>query len=299
MGLVPLGPDPSSGLWEFAHVQSGEIPERGADGKLILIEEMGLVFTLIPGGSFNMGAVKPDDENVLGSPNVDPKAEGDEGPVHKVYLKPFFISKYEMTQGQWQRWTSVNPSSVPAGTPYNPKTITYLHPVEQVSWHDCNRVLSQMDLRLPSESEWEYVARAGRSTIYWTGDDYRSLDGAANILDSYCKSNLPHPPKWNYEEWLDDGFVVHAPVGSFNANQFGLHDILGNVYEWCQDYYAETYENAPTDGTASKEGKYPHCILRGGSWQHDSFNCRSSYRRRNEPSIRINCVGVRPACTLK
>ncbi|MBU0754149.1 MAG: SUMF1/EgtB/PvdO family nonheme iron enzyme, partial [Planctomycetes bacterium] len=265
IGFVPIGRDPTSGLWEFAHLQTGEIPERSADGKLMLTEEMGLVFVLIPGGAFNMGAVRPAEGNPIGSPNVDPEAESNEGPVHEVTLKPFLLSKYEMTQGQWLGFTGDNPSRYGPGGVFGGKEVNLLHPVEQVSWEDCSKILHQLKLRLPSESEWEYAARAGTCTVFWTGDEAETLQGAANVADLFCKNN-GGPSSWPYEEALDDGYVVHAPVGSFSANDFGLHDIHGNVSEWCQDIYVG-YESTPTDGTANIRGSSSR-VRRGGSWYY-------------------------------
>ncbi len=112
LGLVPLGPDRDSGLWEFGHLQTGEPAVRGPDGKLVLTEDTGLVFVLLPGGRFQVGSQSQDAHG----PNYDPLATGHEGPVHAVRLSPFFLSKYEMTQGQWQRFTGRNPSVyTPAG----------------------------------------------------------------------------------------------------------------------------------------------------------------------------------------
>ncbi|MBU0755486.1 MAG: protein kinase, partial [Planctomycetes bacterium] len=203
LGFVPLGRDPDSGLWEFAHLQTGTIPVRGPDGKLRIDEETGLVFVLIPGGAFDMGSRLPSEDHPLGSPNVDPETMRDDGPVHRVTLKPFLLSKYEMTQGQWLRVTGENPSMYRPGKMTGGIAISLLHPVEQVTWLDCTRVLACLKLRLPSEAEWEYATRAGTSTIYWTGDGDESLAGAVNICDSYAK-NHGGPPTWKYGMWLDD-----------------------------------------------------------------------------------------------
>ena len=106
LGLLPIGRDKDSGLWEFAHVQSGDPAERGDDGKLLLKESIGIVLVLIPGGTFKMGAQSTD----ASEPNYDPQARADESRVHEVTLAPYFMSKYEMTQGQWLRFVGSNPS---------------------------------------------------------------------------------------------------------------------------------------------------------------------------------------------
>ncbi|MBU0753804.1 MAG: SUMF1/EgtB/PvdO family nonheme iron enzyme [Planctomycetes bacterium] len=301
LGLVPLGRDPESGLWEFAHLQTGDPPSRDEKGKLVLTEETGLVFVLIPGGTFQMGAMPPSEEHPLGSANVEPDAKSDQGPVHAVTLNPFFLSKYEMTQAQWFRFTNKHPSMFGPRSEFSPartllgKAFTLLHPVEFVSWDDCSQVLSRLGLRLPAEAEWEYAARAGTSTIWWTGNEKESLDGAANLSDRAPKNHGIDPP-WEYEAWLDDGYYTHAPVGSFRANAFGLHDVCGNVWEWCQDTYG-TYPNAPTDGSA-REGSAPHRIVRGGSWLQGAFWCTSANRFMGAPDTRQYHLGVRPALSV-
>ena len=297
MGVVPLGRDPDSGLWEFAHLKTGEVPERGADGKLRITKNSGLVFVLIPGGSFSMGAVPASEDAPPGTPNVDPNAYPDEGPVHTVTVPPFFLSKYEMTQGQWLRFTTTNPSLYRAGSKVPGHSISLLHPVEQVNWEEARSVLFRLGLRLPSEAEWEYAARAGTSTIWWTGNEVKSLAGAANLCDRFAKEN-GIPSTWKYEADLDDGYLVHAPVGSFLPNAFGLHDVCGNVYEWCSDAFAH-YDRTPSDGSAMETPNPRTRILRGGSHLDVAVDGRSSARSHVPPIFRANNVGLRPARDLE
>jgi len=292
IGFVPIDRDPESGLWEFAHLQTGEIPERGPDGKLALTEEMGLVFVLIPGGVFNMGAIPPSQDNPIGAPNTDPEARLEEGPVHEVTIKPFFLSKYEMTQGQWLRFTKKKPSLYGSELNIGGHQLNLRHPVENVSWNECAEVLFRLKLRLPAESEWEYAARAGTSTIFFTGEKKGSLQGMANIADQYLKNNGGE--NFQCEQGLNDGYAVHAPVGMFLPNVFGLHDVQGNIFEWCEDVYAESYENTPIDGSANKMGALTRAV-RGGSWRSMGFHCRSAYRGRNDVNHRYDVLGLRPA----
>jgi formylglycine-generating enzyme required for sulfatase activity len=300
--MVPIEKDPESGLWEFAHLQTGKVPERGKNGKLILTEDMGLVFVLIPGGTFNMGAAPPSEANPAGSPNADPEAADMEGPVHEVTINPFFLSKYEMTQGQWLRFTGKNPSA------YGPENYhpiwnqdralhSLLHPVEQVSWKDCEELLSRLKLRLPTESEWEYAARAGTTTIWWTGNVKETLKGAGNLADLFCKRYGPSAGM-KYEEWLDDGFVVHAPIGSFIPNGFGLHDVCGNLYEWCQDSFGK-YSDALVHGSAHESNGSSYRIFRGGSWGDHAERCRSADRHRQDPDHFNHFLGLRPSASLQ
>jgi formylglycine-generating enzyme required for sulfatase activity/tRNA A-37 threonylcarbamoyl transferase component Bud32 len=306
LGLVPVGRDPASGLWEFVHLQTGVIPHRDEHGALRLTEEMGLVFVLIPGGTFRMGARRPSPEHPLGSPNVDPNSLPVEGPVHEVTVPPYLLSKYEMTQGQWLRTTGENPSYYDdrGEERYRPKwnrngdPHSYLLPVSDVSWERCVEVLDRLGLRLPSEAEWEYAARAGTSTVYWSGNEKESLRGAANIQDLFYEQHsglhLQHP----HENWLDDGHVVGAPVGTYRPNPFGLHDTSGNMLEWCQDSF-HSYEVAPGDGSAFETPEVETRILRGGDWVHFAGRCRSSDRHWRPPSYREKDVGLRPAAALQ
>jgi formylglycine-generating enzyme required for sulfatase activity len=310
LGLVPLGRDPSSKLWEFAHLQTGDPPLRGEDGQLKIDEDSGLVFVLIPGGRFTMGSNPPTSDNPAGSPNVDPQARWNDIPAHGVTIQPFFLAKYEMNQAQWLRCTGGNPSFWHPGM-YGRNVTSLLNPVEQVDWIDCHQTLTRFGLRLPSDAEWEYAARAGTTTVWWTGNDKHSLAGAANLCDRYYWNNAGQRGR-AWEPWLDDGWLATAPVGSFRPNAFGIHDTAGNVWEWCQDLYreydlrdaygkydpTENYQlKTPIDGSAFDIEGYPSRgrVVRGGCWFDTAYICRSSYRFWREPRYRSDFVGVRPA----
>src|SRR5262249_43552536 len=157
--------------------------------------------------------------------NADPDCVADESPVTEVSLNPYFLSKYEMTQGQWLHFAGSNPSYWYAGFRLGGKAVTLRNPVEQVSAKDCTNVLSRLGIELPTEAQWEYGARAGTDTPWWTGSERTSLQGAANLADQFCKTHSG-AAGWSYEEWLDDGYTSHAPVGTYRANSFGLHDVL-------------------------------------------------------------------------
>ena len=294
LGLVPIGRDAQSGLWEFAHLQTGSIPDRDSNGKLIVTEDTGLVFVLIPGDTFMMGAVEPREDRPEGSPNVDPGAEDDEGPVHEVVLDAFFLSKYEMTQGQWLRFTGSNPSMYGPDTNFSGRHHSLLHPAENVNWEDCDLILGRLGLMLPTEAQWEYTARAGTTTVWWTGNEKKSIGGAANVSDRFCR-NTGGPSTWPYEEWLDDGYTTHAPVGSYVPNAFGLHDTMGNVWEWCRDWYG-SYGNgvAPGNGERSVTGAHSH-VYRGGGWRGPTTYARCAARFNATPGYGDGYLGVRAA----
>jgi len=296
LGLVPIGRDPDSGLFEFWHLQTGERPERDARGQLVPAGHTGLVLVLIPGGSTLIGAQAEDPEG----PHHDPRAERNEAdakgrPVH-MELEPFFLSKYELTQGQWQRFTGRNPSQFQAGTKVGEQAITAGHPVERVSWEECVETLRRLDLALPSEAQWEYAARAGSGTPWWIGSESAALQRAGNLADrSVLRGGAP--AFWQVDERLQDGFVVHARVGSFLPNRFGLHDTIGNVREWCRDGWA-LYGTGPEPPELKDRSFAGNRIIRGGGYWDLPVLARSSARSGLDPSARSESLGVRPARAL-
>ena len=233
LGLIPLGVDPDSGLMEFWHPQTGEAPGRDERGRLSISGATGLVFVLVPGGDYLVG-VQRDDE--LGE-HYDPMAKDDEGPPRLVVLSPFFISKYEMTQGQWARLTGDRPSH---WLKADARRFGDSHPVDSITWHQAVEVLGRVGFALPTESQWEVAARGG-SAGAWPFDP-EEASRHANLADRALQRVIPRTST-DFEDF-DDGFSTPSPVGSFAANRFGLHDVIGNVCEWCLDEYA----HRPSDG---------------------------------------------------
>jgi len=285
-------------------VESGVAPRVRPDGGYAIDEETGIILVLVPGvPGFVMGAQNADPS----LPNFDPAASPDEWStkrkhpeaVHLGAMDPFFLSKYEMTQAQWKRITGADSAEFHPGA-YDRTDISMTHPIENVTWEEALRVARQIGLTLPSEAQWELAARGGTSTPWWTGNDRASLEGAANLADRHRALGMKKHDAES-EDWpdLDDGFGVHAPVGSFRPNPFGLYDVCGNVSEWCGDVGDMSYDlivNTGKIGTSERmyldEGIRVH---RGGSFVSRAAMCRSSARAFNGPTKRLNSIGLRPS----
>lgn len=298
LGLVPIGRDPDSGLWEFAHLLTGDIPERDEQGRLRLTDATGLVLVLLPGGSIQIGAWPPGSEHRPGEPFVDPYAAPYECPVQTIQLDAFFISKYEMTQGQWLRATGNNPST---GRPPRMDDVpcTLLHPVESVDWFEADAVLTRLGLVLPTSAQWEYAARGGTTTPWYTGHVKESLQDAENLADRAYAAH--RPPSAVTEPW-SDGHERHAPVGIYRSNPFGLHDVLGNVLEWCQDP-VQSYLAPPRPGDGLRGGdpsqESSTRVVRGGSFHSDATVARCSNADLWQPIRRADGGGVRPVRPIR
>jgi len=296
-GLVPLGPDPDSKLFEFVHVLTGKIPERDdKTGRLRVTEETGLVLVLLPGGIATMGTFLSVEE--FAETVKDFLQPESRFPLQKVTLDPFFISKYEMTQAQWVRVTGINPSRMTPGMD-GKKCYTLRNPVENVTWGDCDRVMARLGLRIPTDAQWEYAARGGTTTIWWTGNRPETLCGAANLT-----------PRWaeqaEKKNVIDDGYQHHAPVGAFRPNPFGLHDVCGNVREWVRE---RRYPSFPTerdliDGEGERKCTEPFPLLghmvRGGGWDDSFMIARSALcGQQVGDSVSLYSLGLRPSMMVQ
>lgn len=292
-GFVPIGRDPDSGLLEFAHLMSGEIPTRGADGRLVIDEESAIVMVLIPSGELIRGAQSVSTR----IPNFDPLEAPGELPYAAIRMKPFFIGKYEVTQAQWRRLTTRNPSI------YNPEKhaalkVTALNPVEYLSFDDAAPVLATFDLTFPSEAQWEYSMRAGTDTPWFTGAERESLIGYANFADkSAVNARACKQGRASWWKEFDDGFPAHSPVNALLPNPNGLYGMLGNVAEWCKDDGPVDIDRSQEDiddqsriGTLS--GSRP---VRGGSFAMSYHETRSSARRHSGTIRRDSDLGLRVA----
>ncbi len=296
MGLVPLGIDRASGLWEFWHPESGARPAVTLDeaGKLRDVEigpESGMVFVLVPAGDFVMGALERRDEH-SGEAPIDPGAAPMERFVHELRLAAFFVSKFECTQGQWLRLTGERPSFTSRATSRGDVDLS--HPVEQVSWLTATQHLARRRLQLPTEAQWEYFARAGTRSIWACGNAIADLQGFANLCDRSSIGVNGNP----IEPGLDDGYPHTAPVGTFRPNAWGLFDVHGNVSEWCRDWLV-SYLRPARPGDALREpiaeDDPPTLRMhRGGDFAERAHLSRVASRNALAPFRRMSRVGVRP-----
>jgi formylglycine-generating enzyme required for sulfatase activity len=267
IALLILVSLPLTGAWAATKAEAGKVAAKKAGRDCAECIEM----VVIPAGSFEMGANDGDDN---------------EKPVHRVrFAKPFAIGKTEVTQKQWQALMGSNPSRF-----YNCGSDC---PVEQVSWNDAQAYISKLNARtgkhyrLPSEAEWEYAARAGSIAAYPWGN--KASHDYANYGDDECCLGLVQ----GRDKWLNT-----APVASFPANSFGLYDMIGNVWEWVDDGFHESYAGAPADGS-SWPGNGSNHVVRGGSWNFDPQFIRASTRSRFDPSMRMSSIGFRLASDLR
>ncbi|MGC6488801.1 MAG: protein kinase domain-containing protein [Planctomycetota bacterium] len=302
LGLVPLGPNPVTGLQEFYHLRSAwdgssdpgqlEIPTRRADGSIERSGDLGVVFVLLPGGRVQLGAQRADPR----APHYDAEL-GPFSELHEVELAPFLLARHELTQGQWARmWTGApartRPSFYAPGGNTPGVTITDAHPVEQVDYDSCVDLLQAQGLTLPTEAQWEYGCLGG-TTSQWIVAKER-LFQFANLADQTAQqAGAP----WTCEPW-SDGHVVHAPVGSFLPNAYGLFDVHGNVWEWCLDAASAYGSERPGDGLRSEDPR-GYRIYRGGSFDFPALNARSAYRSDSSPSVQSGNLGLRAARSLQ
>jgi formylglycine-generating enzyme required for sulfatase activity len=169
------------------------------------------------------------------------------------------------------------------------------HPVTEVSWNDGKAFCEWMSkagtakVSLPSEAQWEYACRAGSKGRFFWGEEETKAGQYANVADKTGKAKFSN---WTIFD-TDDGYVFTSPVGKFRANDFGLYDMTGNVWEWCEDTYGD-YDKAPTDGTSARnDANDASRVLRGGSWDVNPQDARSACRYRGRPDDRNFLAGFR------
>ncbi|MBM3334041.1 formylglycine-generating enzyme family protein, partial [Candidatus Sumerlaeota bacterium] len=267
-------------------------PESGPNEITIYLPgNVPLVLVRIPAGSFQMGSLV-----------TERSRYSDEGPVHTVNIGyAFYMGKYEVTQKQWLAVIGSWPHTAPGST-YG---VGNNYPAYNVSWNDAQSFITALNIhitntgqgpatfRLASEAEWEYACRAGTQTRFFFGDslsvDDLATDGPAGTLPG------------NRSDYMWFGYSYNTPtygskqVGTKLPNQFGLYDMSGNVWEWCQDWYHTDYTGAPSGGSAweVQQSGYPYRVCRGGAWGYNAGNCRSAPRAGYHPDNWSGGLGFR------
>ena len=237
--------------------------------------------------------VVPAGEFLMGTPADEPERFAFEGPQHKVKISSAFaVSKFEITFSEYDNYANATGTEKPSDKGWGAKYWGRIDtPVFNINWYDAVRYTEWLSsetghtYRLLTEAEWEYVARAGTTTRFHTGDCIDTHQ--ANFHGGY------EVPRCQ-QSGLYRGRTIG--VGQFPANAWGLHDIHGNIFEWTQDCWHDSYEEAPTDGDAWLEGDDGNCgyrILRGGSWSGRPLDLRSGYRGRNKPDFKSIFIGLR------
>ena len=263
--------------------QKGEIVERDSNKQAKFFKEdlgnsVNLEMVYIPGGKFLMGTEDEEIERLVKKFGWEYFRR--EKPQHEVTVQPFFMGKFQITQKQWRVIASlpkIERDLEPDPSHFKGNDL----PVEKVSWEDaeefCQRLSKQTgkEYRLPSEAEWEYACRAGTTTSYYFGD---------TITDNLA----------NYYLTVYDT----TAVGIYTPNTFGLYDIFGNVWEWCQDDWHDNYKGSPNDGSAWLSRQGITKVLRGGSWFRIPNLCRSAFRYYNSRNYCSSLIGFRIVCVV-
>jgi formylglycine-generating enzyme required for sulfatase activity len=280
----------------------------------IITNTLGMKLQLIPAGEFDMGSDATDLDA-----EIDEKVDGKKHPVR--ITRPFYLGTTEVTVGQFRRFVEKASYRTEAerdgeggfgwdeakgtfdqGPKYTWRSPGFPqeddHPVVNVSWNDavafCDWLSKEEGqvYRLPTEAEWEYACRAGRTTRYWSGDDPESLATVGNVADGTAKEKYPG---WKFSIQAKDGHVFTASVGRFRPNTFGLYHMHGNVWEWCADWYnSDYYSRSPTADPLNLSPASAR-VIRGGSWRDDPRDSRSAYRLKYAPGDRLLDLGFRLA----
>jgi formylglycine-generating enzyme required for sulfatase activity len=257
-----------------------------------LLGDIGIAMVPIPAGSFLMGS--PSDERGRGD---------NEGPQHMVHLNEFFLTQTPVTQAQWKamaQWTPPEDEDAwPWSLPLDPvsklngadRFLGEQQPVVNVSWYEAMEFCRRLSQRfgrhytLPSEAQWEYACRAGTEAPFHFGDMI-----TPEVANYFCAASYANGPTGEPHDQT-------TPVGMFPGNTWGLHDMHGNVEEWCLDLWHRSYDGAPTNGIPWRsDGDLELMSLRGGSWFSFPAGCRSAARGYDIPRAACSQIGFRVAC---
>ena len=282
----------------------------------VFARESGITFVLISPGRFQMG-----------SPENEPGRGNGERQHWRTIKEPFYISETEVTVEQFRRFVKATGyltdaergteegghtkgafATVPDGDrewsinaswqfPFPNMIEHHLrddHPVVQVSWNDAQSFVKHFGYQLPTEAQWEYAARAGTRTAYLWGNDEAGGKGFGNVNDASAAKRFC---KWNRSFPFDDGYVFLAPVRSFKPNAWGLHDVEGNVAEWCEDAFVREYPADGADESAATNGNAR--VIRGGSWLDPPDLYRLAKRFGFAPQGRRDFIGFRVVMKVK
>lgn len=291
-------------MWIPVPAQAAKVPKAG---KIFSDCPSCPQMVVIPAGSFDMG------------PPIDEYGRGEDAdPLHRVNVATFALGKTEITRGQFAAF--VNKTSYDTGNKCwtleggkyeerkergwrNPAYVqTDKHPVTCINWNDARAYSEWMShktgkqYRLPTEAQWEYAARGKTHTARYWGNDPDQACIYANTADKTAQAQILGSSAWQVHN-CTDGFTFTSPVGSFKANAFKLNDMLGNVWEWTEDSYHDSYIGAPVDGSAW-QGDGAKRVLRGGSWYDAPRYVRVAGRDRAIPEMRYNNFGFRLARKL-
>ncbi|MDO6967115.1 formylglycine-generating enzyme family protein [Rhizobium alvei] len=248
---------------------------------------LGMEFTWVEPGEF-----------LMGSPTEEAGREGDESQHHVVLTKGYFLQNTTVTNEQYRKFKPSHSSGDLGGVDLNGDD----QPVVNVSWTEAAEFLDWLSsedghyqYRMPTEAEWEFAARAGSQGIYWWGNDHCLLREHANVYDKSAGNRFPHLPRDFYE--FDDGFAATSPVGSFKPNPWGFYDMIGNVWEMCQNW-AYKYPTVPgttrTDPDGPEDGSFKTC--RGGDFLAMVLFARLANRTWTRVEERTNSQGFRALC---
>ncbi len=258
-----------------------------------MVNDLGMTFVYIPPGTFMMG-----------SPADEPGRWNDEKRHEVTLTAGFYIQTTPVTQGQWERVMGKNPSYFTGCGPNGP--------VENVSWEDAREFIRKLNelegtdlYRLPTEAEWEYACRAGTATAIYTGTIEILGERDAPALDPIAwyggNSGVDYEGGYDSSDWAEKQYdhtrAGTHPVGLKQPNAWGLYDMLGNVNEWCSDYWSEEYPDGPVvNPTGPADGA--NRVIRGGSWSGLARRCRAAYRSYRPPGDRDGYVGLRLSRSL-